>query len=254
MWHNDKRGISVLKQSEDIVILPSLDEFVSETEPVATIYEEIIDPDDIQKTAENYLKSAKKQKEDAKKLLEDAKERAGNIIQAAMNESEAIRNKAFDQGFEEGKVNIKKEVEKLKQKQNQKFEKFLNDWQENQEEMLAELKNQVLEIIIELAKKILFIELKQNNEAMKNMINSAVANVGAEENKKILISKTDFERLQSDNNNDYLQLLKKKGVKLIVSHDMEEGECRADYQNGSINVGIDTQLKRANYIFEKELN
>jgi len=239
LWYENKRGISVLDQAEDA---PVSDGSVTEPE------------DDIQKSAQENLKDARKIKREAKKILKDTNDRAEQIILSAMGDCETIRSNAFDEGVEEGKKEIKKEFEEFKKEHDRVFKEFMKELKNKQKNMLNESNKHILDIIIALARKIMFIELNRDSKAIKNMINNAIANVGSEENKKILISAADFERLKSDAEDDFLHVLEKKGIRLIPDPDMDQGGCRADYKNGSINVGIDTQLKRAKYIFEKEIN
>ncbi len=256
MLHRNQPDANVHKS--DVVVLPTFEELVPRPQIIPELQEEdSLSASQIEKTAEDILFDAqqtKKKADDyAKKTIDEAKSKAEQIVLIAKNEGESIRNQAYDEGFAEGKNDATAIGEELALKHTEEFERFIEKLKQYQTSMFDDVKSEILDAVIDISRKILHVEIQKNDEALINLINTAIVNIAQEENKKIMLSNADFERLEKSQSSSYLEMLAEKDIKVIPSSEVNEGECRADYKNGSINVGIETQLDRAKHILTKEL-
>lgn len=159
-----------------------------------------------------------------------------NLISRAQEEAGAIRESAAKEGYNAGIEQAKGDIENVKKE----LEKFLSAKQEVFEFIAPD----ILEISIDIARKIIKKEVKQDPEMILSLIMDVLKTISKEEPKvTIKVNSAQFEIAKRN----LPELVTSAGVDArvnIVSDDtIGEGSCVLQTKNGIVDATIDTQLE-----------
>lgn len=188
------------------------------------------------------------------KIINDAKIEAEKIINSAKNTSEKILEETYDRsteiiseykdkgyqegynkGYEEGKqeseiiineaVSIKKETVKSK------------------EAMVESLEKDIIEIVISSCSKIINRLYDEDREVILSIIQKGLDNLNNSLKIIIKVSKDDYDFLQMYQNKINAMANSVDKIEVVTDKNLEKGGILIESPKGSIDVGINTQIK-----------
>lgn len=167
-----------------------------------------------------------------------------NLISRAQGEAISIREQASKEGFQKGLEEAKKAVFELKE--------AVSGFFEYKEQLYEKLSDDILDISIEVAEKIIKREVELDETILYGIVENALKTLAKDENKiTIKVSPTDVEYTK-----EIVPELLSSGqfeAKIYVSgnKDVEEGSAVIETSNGIIDANISTQLELIKEAFKQ---
>ena len=202
---------------------------------------------DVSKGLESSQEQAELVLGEKEKILEEARKTAAAIEQEAKEKAEQIFKEAQQRGFEEGLIRAEKENEE-KHHENQRFfresmEKALTEISKEKEKCLREYLEELKDIAVAVAEKLIHISLRSSGSVISRMIEAETEKLRKMDWVKIYMEKEDYEAMvQADG-----QLAEKlsrlsDNVKFIVMEDGKSGSCIIEMPDEIIDISVDTQI------------
>lgn len=195
--------------------------------------------DIIEDAKELYLRIIEEANAEAKKVMEQAK---AEIEEIRENAGEAGYREGFDSGYTEG-INHAQDVIN----QATDIKKQLD---ERSAELYYEAEGQIMELVLEIANKVLGQELIQNSETIMALVKQAISRCTFKEKLIIRVAEDDYDCVNS--NKEKLIMLTEgvNGLEIYCDKALTKGGCIVETSAGEINAGVNVQMKEIRKAFE----
>lgn len=165
-----------------------------------------------------------------------------NIVSRAQQDAETIKEVAKKDGYQEGINLAQKDLDNLKEK----FAEFFN----YKEEVYEKVSECIMDISIEIARKIINKEVEADKEYIIPIIKGAVEEVNKTENKITLkVMPKDVEIVRDKITDIFSGNYFEAKISVIPDNEIKDGGVVVETSNGLIDASIETQLA----IIEKAL-
>lgn len=198
-----------------------------------------------------------------RKLLQEIKEleqKAEDIIANANNAAKDIeleakkkgRNEGYEQGQSEGSERGYREglEEGLRQSKEEnedilnELKQILESTEKNKQEILKKYQEDLKDIAVSVAEKVVHVSLKSSGDIIKRMILSATEGMTELKWAKIYIAETDSQLLVKVDRNLIEEISQlSDNIKVIVMPDEEPGTCIIELPNKIIDASAKTQIE-----------
>lgn len=159
-----------------------------------------------------------------------------NLISRAQEEAGSIKDRAAEEGYKTGLEKAQQDIEQLKDN--------LKVFHNTKQEIFEYIAPDILEISIDIAKKIVKKEIEQDPQLVLNTVLSVLKNISKEEAK--IVIKVSPSQIESVKENIF-DIVSSLGLEIrtnIISDDtIEEGGCIVQTSNGIVDATINTQLE-----------
>lgn len=273
-----KSSRSIIKGGRNVSVqtfIPPIENFnKDEVEEEPEVIVNQVEPEAEQKTDEAYQtykdvpetnSEPEKQSEEVKsneeiaimqrKMLRDAVERAEKIINRANLEAEQIKKEAYDEGYNAGHQEGMVDGHKAAQQQAEAdFKMTIEKYQsavahsiiqigEEREESFHRYLDELKDVAIAVAEKVIHISLETSGEIIKRMIIAEVEKMKKTEWIKIYIDKFDYEKLLSVDEDVAADLARiSDNVKFVVQDKESLGYAVIETPSEMIDIGVSSQI------------
>lgn len=159
-----------------------------------------------------------------------------NLISRAQEEAGMIRENAAQEGYKAGLDNAKADIEKIKNA----LETFLN----TKQEVFEYIAPDILEISIEIAKKIVKKEIEQDPQILLNSILEVLKTIPRDEAKVNIRVNPDQVASAKEGLPEIISSIGIEArINIISDNTIEAGSCILETSNGIVDATIDTQLE-----------
>lgn len=166
-----------------------------------------------------------------------------NIVSRAQKDAETIKESAKQEGYKEGVAQAQKDLEDLRLK----FSEFYN----YKEEVFLKVSECIMDISLEIAKKIINKEIETDRKSTITMIKGVVEEINKTENKITLrVMPQDVELVRDMVPEIFSGNYFEAKITVIPDEKIKQGGVIVETSNGLIDATIDTQLA----IIAKALN
>ena len=191
----------------------------------------------------------KKAGEEAQLIISEAELEASRLLSAAEKEAnqnkENIESKARQAGYEEGYISGKKQYEDLIQEA-----EFIKEHAKTEySEVLSSIESDAVDVILNIARKVISTELNVNKENIFHMVKQAFEKCEIKENINLRVSIDDYDFLIQ--NQDRLKE-KIEGIdELKIKNDpaLKVGSCIMETSFGSIDASAQTKFRKIEEAF-----
>jgi len=182
--------------------------------------------------------------EEAELLIKEAHIEALKIVQTAEQEVEEHRARVEEegrhQGFEAGVQEAKKQYEDLLNE----AEMIREHAREEYAEVLARVEGDVVNVILDIAKKVIVSELETNKECILNMVRQAFEKCAGREGAVLKVSSDDYKYL-SENTGRMEEMIEGfADVEVKKDSTLKAGDIIIETDFGSVNAGAGTKFKK----------
>ncbi|WP_051671500.1 FliH/SctL family protein [Oribacterium sp. P6A1] len=190
-----------------------------------------------------------------RKMLRDAADRAEKIINIAKMEAEQIKTDAYEEGYNSGhQEGMQDGHEAARQKAEAEFKETVEKYQtavahsiiqigEEREESFHRYLDELKNVAIAVAEKVIHISLETSGEVIKRMIIAEVEKMKKTEWIKIYIDKFDYEQLISVDEDVAADLARiSDNVKFVVQDKEKLGYTVIETPSEMIDIGVDSQI------------
>lgn len=225
----------IVEENSPAPIQEVIEEITQETLPEKT-------NDDFDLTLENIKFEPREERREGTRRRGYRRTQDRNIVSRAQAEAVSIKEAAKQEGYQEGINQATKDVEELKVK----FEEFYN----YKEEVYERVSGCIMEIALEIAKKIINKEIETDKEATLSIIKGAVEEVNKTENKITLkVMPKDVEIVRDKVPEIFEGNYIEAKISVVPDPSIKEGGVIVETSNGLIDATIETQIA----IIEKAL-
>ena len=246
-------NVKKLIEEPEIIEEPSLEveEITSSVEKtVEDVIEEVVQEevqpknnDDFDLTLENIKFEPREERREGSRRRGYRRTQDRNIVSRAQAEAVTIKEAAKQEGYQEGINQVLKDIEELRGK----LEEFYN----YKEEVYSKVSDCIMDISVEIAKKIINKEVEQDREATLSIIKAAVEEVNKTENKITLkVMPKDVEIVRDKIPEIFEGNYFEAKISVIPDSTIKEGGVIIETSNGLIDASIETQMA----IIEKALS
>lgn len=203
--------------------------------------------DEMEEESTNIIEDAKKM---YLRIIEEANLEAKKILETANHEREAIHINSAEQGnslgYTEGLTQGLNQAEAIIQ---QAAELKLQ-LDERSKRIYKEAEIEIMEIVLDIARKVIGEELTQNSDVLISLIKKALDKCAFKEKLTIRVSEKDYDYV--NNNKDRIVILAEgiNDLEIICDKALKVGSCIIETQAGEINSGITVQLNEIEKAFE----
>lgn len=191
--------------------------------------------------------------EDAKqmylKIIEEANAEAQGIMEAAEKEAQKLmadsREKGYMEGCESGFAEGRKEAQAIIDEAVE-IREFLDD---RKECIFREAEEQVLELVLSIARKVIGDELTQNKEAILSLVNMALQKCAFKKKLVLKVSNQDLDFLLDNKKRICMMVEGISDIDIEPDFSLAQGSCIIETPSGEINSGIDVQISEVERIF-----
>ncbi len=191
--------------------------------------------------------------EDAKqmylKIVEEANSEAQSILAAAGVEAHTIKSDArengYREGYESGYFEGRREAQSVIDEASE-LREFLDT---RKEEFYKESEEQVLQLVVELAKKVIGDELIQSKEVILSLVNQALQKCAFKKKLILKISPQDSGYILENKNRICMMVEGISDIDIVSDLSLTQGSCIIETPSGEINSSIDVQIKEIEKIF-----
>ena len=226
-------------------------EAITETEAIANaeaIAENVVN---------EYLSAAKSETETKiEAILENARIEADNIVSKAHDEADEERERArkegFEEGAEEGRRSYDDRIAEKNREQDEELKRVLDKIYEDRERAYAELEGEVVELALDIVRKIINPAEEALGDVFLSLIKNALKQMSTDNKVVIRVSPEEYERFFSSGAAT-IELDSGITVKASVLRDisLQEGDCIIDTEDVTVNAGVESQLQYVKLAFER---
>ena len=195
------------------------------------------------------MKELEETREEVRRLLEDSRLEAEQIKSQARDEGHEIgEREGYEKGYLDGYEKAQQEVENTLKKEADELLLELRDLiasvEHKKREMLEQYKDDLRDIAISIAEKIIRVSLKSSGDIIKRMIISATEGIMSKEWVKIYIARCDAEMAVNGdsmliNSISYVS----DHIKIIVMENEASGTCILEFPDKVIDASTNTQIE-----------
>ncbi len=239
------------------IVLPNFDNEEVEEATDAAEFQKTDGKDDT-KTMDNGMRLREIEKREAQlkekenKMLAETQKKAEELIKQAQMEAEEIKKNAFDKASKDGyQAGYQKAYEEHKAEMDEETAVFLiqlrdmiQAFEEEKALLISKNIDELKELTIAIAEKVIQISLKTSGEIIKKMIITATNKMKLKEWAKIYISKRDS-ALIVESNADLLDAIShlSEHIKINVMEDSAPGTCIIELPDQIIDASASTQIE-----------
>jgi flagellar assembly protein FliH len=192
-------------------------------------------------------------KDEANLIMEKAEKQAQERIKKAMEESLMIQQEAekkgFELGFEKGNIEGATQYEKI----TKEAEFLFADLSHQYENLLLKAENELVRLSIEIAKKVVGMELTTNPKLIVALTRDALTRTLQQEGIVVKVSQEDAQVLS-----DHLALLgegqgRKRDIQIEESLRLKKGECLVQTDYGIVDGSLEKKMENIESALLKEL-
>ena len=195
------------------------------------------------------MKELEETREEVRRLLEDSRLEAEQMKSQARDEGHEIgEREGYEKGYLDGYEKAQQEVENTLKKEADELLLELRDLiasvEHKKREMLEQYKDDLRDIAISIAEKIIRVSLKSSGDIIKRMIISATEGIMSKEWVKIYIARCDAEMAVNGdsmliNSISYVS----DHIKIIVMENEAPGTCILEFPDKVIDASTNTQIE-----------
>ena len=192
--------------------------------------------------------------EDAKdmylRIIDEANQEAQNILQVANQEREEIHLNSSEQGNAEGYAAGLAQGLSQAEEIIQQAAKLKLQLDERSMRIYKEAEIEIMEMVLDIARKVIGEELTQNSDLLISLIKKALDKCAYKEKLSIRVSEQDYDYVNK--NKDRIVMLTEgiNDLEILCDKALKAGSCIVETQAGEINSGITVQLNEIEKAFE----
>ena len=185
-------------------------------------------------------------------LLADAKATANALRLSVNEECESLKSAAIEAGTPEGyelaKLEIRQELDAAFQQRveelNSDLQLLIDSIATQRKELWEKTELDVVAFVMEMAKRVVKVEVQQNPKVVGEMIRHALRRVADKENIRIRVCPDELEGVRADRKDLLLVLDGARNLEIVDDRRIGRGGCVVETNAGTIDARIDTQFEQ----------
>jgi flagellar assembly protein FliH len=199
---------------------------------------------------EGLLEQAEKE---AEKIIAAAEKEAAEILEKSYMECRKAKDHAIKTGYDEGYEQGLNEGRELGYQEMNELIAEAGELKrsafDKQDQLCGELEKEMVHLVIQTVRRILQIELQDNQELIFNLIEEGLRKCNYTENLIILVSEMDYDLVHAYQNRIYLMTDGIYEIQVKSDPSMSPGSVIIETASGQVDAGIETQVRQVETAF-----
>ena len=196
------------------------------------------------------LENAKKESE---LLIKEATLEAERILEEAKKEAELkareIAEDAWQRGYAEGMEAAAKQNEAILAE----AEKIRQSAEQEHKSIMAGLEADIINLVINVARKVVAGELATNGEVIRQLVAEALAGCSNKNGAVLKVSPEDYDYIEKNKDSIIPSIEGMDMLEIKKDFSMKKGGCIVETPLGSVDAGVDTKLDKIEEAFREML-
>jgi flagellar assembly protein FliH len=184
------------------------------------------------------------------RIIEEANFEAQEIIRAAQDERTSMHESAMEQGYSDGYNAGFNEGLNRAEGIIQQAAELKQQLDERSATMYREAEAEMLEIVLDIARKVIGQELTQNPEVIVSLIRQALAKTAFKDKLTIRVSEADYDYVNENKNRIIMLTEGINSLDICCDKALQPGSCIVETGSGEINAGLQVQINEIQKAFE----
>lgn len=180
-------------------------------------------------------------------IIERANQESVVIIQRAQQEAARIKQDAEINGYAQGKAEAEADFAEAERQQATAFDAMVQRIQREHEEMAHQANIAAVKLAMDIAEKILSLELDRNDEAFLSVAQEAVDRINGEGKITLRVSPMEYRRFFTDGS--LAGIVCERKLAVIEDGRLEEGGCVVETDEETVDASVGEQLSRISETF-----
>lgn len=197
-------------------------------------------------------------RDEAEQTIREAGNAAAEIIKKAEDKAKVILERAGEEGYEKG---YRDGLQKGKQQGLDTSSKIIEEAVKirqravnEKEKMVREAEQRIVEIILEIAKKVLGEQMRVDKEAILGPVQNALEKCSFSRKVVMRVAPEDYETVSLWKNKLMLEMEGVSEFEIMMENTLSPGSCVLETEAGYINSGVEVQLERIEKCFKELLS
>lgn len=183
----------------------------------------------------------------SKDILDEARERAKKILEDAKNKADTIRQNAekegYEKGLEDGNMEAMKRADKYLENVQREQNELLEKNNRMLEESIADTEKKLIDIVCALIEKLTGILVNDYKPVMLHMINNALSESDTSRKYAIRVAEQNYSYIED--NRERLSGAANPNISIEIFGDskLQPHQCIIESENGIIDLSMDVQVR-----------
>jgi flagellar assembly protein FliH len=192
-----------------------------------------------------------KAKEEAEFIIKEAELEAVRLIEKAKAEAEGIKTSAAEEGrkdgYSSGIETARKEYENLINE----AEIIRQHARAEYEEILAGVESDIIELVIDVSRKVLGDEIRTDRECILQLVRKAFEKCQSRDGVTLRVGPSDYDVL-NEKREKLLQIMEGAGeFEIKMDYSLKPGDCIVETPFGCIDAGVETKMQKIEEAFRQ---
>ncbi|HYE84024.1 MAG TPA: FliH/SctL family protein [Clostridia bacterium] len=200
----------------------------------------------VEEAANNIIEDAKQM---YLKIIKEANSEARAVAEAAEKEAQLLRSEAMEegqrQGYEAGYLEGRRDAQSVIDEASEIRELI----DSRRDEIYREAEEEIVQLVLDIAKKVIGDELTQNKEAILSLINQALQKCAFKKKLILKVSPQDSDLIIENKDRICMMAEGISDIDIVPDLSLAQGSCIIETSSGEINSGIDVQIREIEKIF-----
>ncbi len=172
-------------------------------------------------------------------VLDEARTKAQRLLDQAVAESIAIRQRAEDQGRQEGLASGRQEMQAAEFKLKNRVDQAIDELEKRLAGIIGELEGDLLDLGLAIAEKVIGIELERSDSAFLGVVDDAMTRFQQDDRLVMRSSRNDYWRTLVSSSYADSQTSR---VELVADDSLNPYDLVIESAAGSVDAGVSTRL------------
>lgn len=185
--------------------------------------------------------------EEADRILEKAKQDAAGILEDAKSNAEKLLKQAKDDGMKQAKAEAEKAGDLFRKNLEAVYRGDLQKQKEEFADKVQALEDQILEISLAVAEKVITYELAEKEEAVQAIVQDALNQISMKQGIVVKAAKANCEIIEK------MESIESDNIRVLPQEGWSKGTFKIESLSGNLDFGVETKMKCISQVLYGEL-
>ncbi len=185
--------------------------------------------------------------------IQTANEKAQQILHNARVEAEQIKESARNEGYEQGLAEGRIEAASELQAKNEEVKGVLSRVENYRQNLYQTLEADILSLSIDVAEKIVNLQLDADDHVFKDIIKRAVASIRHADDFSLYVSKEDYARFFKDGGQWLRNEVQTASIEVIADGNLCKGSCIIEADSEIVDAGVPMQMSKIAQLLNEQV-
>ncbi len=189
----------------------------------------------------------------AQELLQSAQVKAQKLAKAAECEAETLKNDAREQGYNEGMADAAEKIEQVIAARNEEASALIKELAAYKNDLYVKLMDSVLPLAMDIAEKIINIELQKDDRVYMEIAKKAVLELKQSDSFTVRVGRGEFDKYFKDGGQWLREQTGSGAFEVICDPGLAAGDLVIESDEEVVNASIAMQLEKTQQYLREQV-